>query len=318
MQKDKYVAKALSIHGNEYSYEKVPNEFLATNKIDIFCKTCGRYFSSIARNHTNNQTGCPICGRKRASQKLTKDFDYFASKAKLIHNDKYCYFKDKFIQMNKNTEIKCNTCGNIFTQKPSMHIIGNGCPNCNSFPKRLTTELFVEQLKKEHPNLQLISDYNGNKKYLSVKCLIHNHTFQTKPNWLHNGHDCPVCNSSHLEMKTYSILKEKSLLFITEKTFEWLKPLKLDFYIPSLKLAIECQGLQHFKPINFFGGKSTFILQQDRDIRKYNVCEKNGIKMLYIIDKENKQYITEHYESKEIIPIDEFTQWLNNFISCQN
>jgi hypothetical protein len=60
-------------------------------------------------------------------------------------------------------------------------------------PKKLTTEEFKKQLKLEHPNLELLSDYNGNKNYVTVKCIKHNYIFKTKPNWLHSGNGCKKC-----------------------------------------------------------------------------------------------------------------------------
>ena len=41
--------------------------------------------------------------------------------------------------------------------------------------------------------------------------------------------------------------------------------MELDIYIPDLKLAIEYDGIQHFKPIEFWGGKEAFEKQQQRD-----------------------------------------------------
>ena len=59
--------------------------------------------------------------------------------------------------------------------------------------KKLTTEEFKTQLLKEHPELELLSDYNGNKNYITVRCVKHNHVFKTKPNWLHAGIGCQKC-----------------------------------------------------------------------------------------------------------------------------
>ena len=60
-------------------------------------------------------------------------------------------------------------------------------------PKKLTTEEFKKQLLTEHPELELLSEYNGNKNYITVKCTKHNHIFTTKPNWLHGGSGCKLC-----------------------------------------------------------------------------------------------------------------------------
>jgi hypothetical protein len=59
--------------------------------------------------------------------------------------------------------------------------------------KKLTTEEFKVQLSKEHPELELLSAYNGNKNYITVRCIKHNHIFNTKPNWLHAGSGCQKC-----------------------------------------------------------------------------------------------------------------------------
>lgn len=60
-------------------------------------------------------------------------------------------------------------------------------------PKRKTHEEFVNELKKTHPNLKVLSKYNGDKKYVTVFCTVHNYQFETKPNWLHQGSNCPKC-----------------------------------------------------------------------------------------------------------------------------
>ena len=67
MTRDSYVPRAVSIHGDKYGYDRVPSEFRATDKIEIFCKKCEEYFTCTARNHTNSKSGCPRCGRKLAN-----------------------------------------------------------------------------------------------------------------------------------------------------------------------------------------------------------------------------------------------------------
>lgn len=55
----------------------------------------------------------------------------------------------------------------------------------------------------------------------------------------------------------------------------------MDFFLPQLNVAIECQGKQHFKPIKLFGGKEEYEKIKERDERKRQLCEKHGIKLLY-------------------------------------
>ena len=52
---------------------------------------------------------------------------------------------------------------------------------------------------------------------------------------------------------------EHDITFVTEKTFRGCAnkhKLRFDFFLPSYKLLIEFQGIQHFKPHNF-GSTST-------------------------------------------------------------
>ena len=186
--------------------------------------------------------------------------------------------------MSTKTSIRCKECGNIFYQKPSMHVIGNGCPICNQFPNKMKNDEFIIRLSNEHPNLECLSEYIGDKKYITVRCKIHNHTFRTKPNWLHQGHGCPICKSSLLETFVRNKLTDLGISFTEQKKFEWLGLKSLDFFIPSINTAIECQGVQHFKPIEFFGGETAFKSCISRDIDKKMKCEENGVSILYVTE----------------------------------
>lgn len=55
--------------------------------------------------------------------------------------------------------------------------------------------------------------------------------------------------------------------------------LELDIYIPSLKFAIEINGIVHYRPIY---GEDRLAKVQDADFRKSKICEELGIKLLII------------------------------------
>jgi very-short-patch-repair endonuclease len=55
----------------------------------------------------------------------------------------------------------------------------------------------------------------------------------------------------------------------------------LDFYLPEYKVAIECQGIQHFIPSEYFGGEKRFERTKKLDSIKNKICEENGIKIIY-------------------------------------
>ena len=62
---------------------------------------------------------------------------------------------------------------------------------------------------------------------------------------------------------------------------KWLNMQSLDIYIPSLKIGIEYQGKQHFEPVSFFGGEEGLEKNKERDLRKKNVCQNNGVTLIY-------------------------------------
>jgi very-short-patch-repair endonuclease len=87
-----------------------------------------------------------------------------------------------------------------------------------------------------------------------------------------------------LESEVKQFLENNKIDFIQQKSFDWLKDKKklhLDFYLPSYKLAIECQGEQHFMPNDYFGGEEKFSQIIFRDNLKYELCKQHNIKILY-------------------------------------
>ena len=67
---------------------------------------------------------------------------------------------------------------------------------------------------------------------------------------------------------------------------------RLDFIIKDKNIAIECQGEQHFKPVDFANkgdawANELFEKNLLRDKYKRALCESKGIKLLYYVPKKN-------------------------------
>jgi len=63
---------------------------------------------------------------------------------------------------------------------------------------------------------------------------------------------------------------------------EFLNYLELDVYVPKLNIAFEYQGIQHFEPIDYWGGEKSLEEVQKRDKIKKELCAKNNIKLIYV------------------------------------
>ena len=105
---------------------------------------------------------------------------------------------------------------------------------------------------------------------------------------------------STLEEEVEEFLIINNIQYIPQKGFKWLKyknPQKLDFYLPDHNIAIECQGIQHFKDVPFFKqSKRTPIKILDENKRK--LCEENGIRILYYSNL-NIEYPYTVFQTKE-------------------
>lgn len=97
---------------------------------------------------------------------------------------------------------------------------------------------------------------------------------------------------------------EYKIKFEYEKHFKWLCFQSLDFYLPEYNVAIECQGVQHFQPCNFGSKTKTatemFNYVKKCDIRKYNACTKNGIKLSGIYFSNKKSLIKQIIKNGKI------------------
>ena len=211
----------------------------------------------------------------------------FIEKAKKVHGDKYDYSKVEYINSKTKVCIICPKHGE-FWQTPANHLLGRGCKVCVGNSYSYSTKEWIEKAKEVHNDEYDYSKvvYVNSKTKVCIVCPKHGEFMMLPSNHLF-GQKCPSCKESKLEREVNEILKSKNIVFHKQKRFEWLGKQSLDFYLPEYSLAIECQGIQHYKPVDF-GGKGAivaneeFLLTVKRDNKKKKLCEENGIKILYI------------------------------------
>ena len=98
---------------------------------------------------------------------------------------------------------------------------------------------------------------------------------------------CPTCATSiwRTEAEIRDILET---IFCPSKFApcypKFLEGLQLDGYCGELSLAFEYQGEQHYDPQNYFhfGDISSFEAQQERDIRKQELCQAAGVRLVLV------------------------------------
>ena len=158
--------------------------------------------------------------------------------------------------------------------------------------KFLTTEEFIRRSKEIHGDKYDYSktNYIDNKSKVTIICPIHGEFEQIAAEHL-RGHGCSKCYCSKLENLMRSFLEKENINFIERKTWDWLifkGSQHVDFYLPEYNIAIECQGRQHFEPVNSFGGIPDFEDRQERDKNKLELCTKHNIKLIYFSNLSTK------------------------------
>lgn len=76
--------------------------------------------------------------------------EQFIERARAVHGDKYDYSITNYINCRTDIDIICPKHG-VFTQNPSTHLTGCGCPKCAGKIK-LTKEDFINRASKFHKN----------------------------------------------------------------------------------------------------------------------------------------------------------------------
>lgn len=295
---DEFKVKAEKKFNGKYKYIKEYKK--GTNiYVDFECPIHG-LVSQAKYSHLKSKFGCKKCAdesyRKFASNEELID------ECRRIHGDKYEYLEYDYTNLRSLMKIRCKVVDEfgphgIFYQKYANHCINKeGCPICGK-THGMTLKRFINKANKKHNfkyTYENASYVNAHTKLL-ITCQKHGDFLQT-PNDHLSGCGCPECKSSHMEVRTKQLLTERGINFVEQKQFDWLifkkrGKLKLDFYLPDYNLAIECQGEQHFYPIEYYHGKEKFDVIKERDEVKRKLCIANNVRIEYINyfdDIENK------------------------------
>lgn len=124
---DAFIAEATDRHGGRYRYDKV--DFVnATVKVTITCPEHGD-FDQQPKEHRRGQA-CPDCSGRAGSSPAARKAKFVAD-ATALHDGRYDYSVSDFIDAKTAVVITCPDHGE-FTQRPTNHLQGKGCPECAS------------------------------------------------------------------------------------------------------------------------------------------------------------------------------------------
>jgi len=275
LEKESLLQKLQEIHSNRFQYNINIDKVPITSKIELKDNVTGDIFYYRVDRHLN--------GMK--PNKIT--LNYFLFKSKEIHGDKYDYSMiDKINGGKSKIDIICKEHG-IFEQRVSNHInLGDGCPKCVGKGKWNDDTLRSEFVKIHIDRYDYSNTkFTGINNKVEIICKNHGKFLQNIHKHL-KGQGCPDCKlNSKGEEYIKNHLEDIKVKYIRQYGFEtcrYINKLSFDFYLPELNTCIEFDGIQHFKPINDFGGKKEFKIIQERDKCKNKWCIENNINLIRI------------------------------------
>lgn len=294
------IEKFKVIHSDKYDYSKVKYKNAYT-KVCITCPIHGEFWQK-PNDHLQGK-GCSKCngGVKIGTEE-------FIRRAKGVHGNKYCY--DEVDYVNSKTEVKiiCPTHG-MFLQRPNYHLNGHGCPICGRSQK-LTKNDFVNKSKQIHNNKYNYSnvEYINNHTKVCIICPVHGEFLQLPSEHL-RGKGCQKCNERKLERDIRLFLEHNNIDYEFQYHYDNDNHLStLDFYLIKYNIGIECQGEQHFIPIDFAGRGKEWAQQmltenKERDRLKSLKCKTNDIRLIYYTNKQYEKYFEENglYNKNNVI-----------------
>ena len=261
----------------------------SSTPINVKCEVCNRTFM-IKPENIKRYKSCPLCAKENADKRETISQEQWDSWV-IEHTGNEFLFLESYKGTHIPIKVVHNTCGRIFKVAPHEFKAGGRCRICTRTKQQ---EVFEKEVSDMTFNEYVVaSKYVRDNAPIKIKHLVCGNTYETTPNRFLNGNRCTYCNMSVGESLVCSVLKHLEIPFSTQIRFNNLKdklPLSYDFYLPNENILIEYQGIQHYQPVDVFGGISKYYKQLEHDNAKRNYAKHNGYNLLEIPYTKNTEY----------------------------
>lgn len=242
--------------------------------------TCGNVYE-VAWNNFQQGGRCPRCS---GLEKLNNE--EIDRRIKELTNGEYIRLGE-YTRTHAKMLVEHNVCNNKYMVTWGNFRNGKRCPKClraEKLDNKKIDERIFELVRDEYIRL---GEYVGSGVKMLIKHTLCETKYEVAWDNFKQGKRCPRCKESKGEKSIADILNSLNIKHTSQKRFEeckYKKTLPFDFYINNKKskLLIEFDGIQHFKPIEVFGGKEALKDTQLRDKIKNNYAKENNIPLLRI------------------------------------
>ena len=279
-------------------------------RLSVKHNKCGNIYKVTPSNFLGGSR-CPKCFQKQRKQKLSKTDEQFKQEVYNLVGDSYTVL-DKYVNNYTKLKVKHNKCGNVYEVMPNSFLEGHGCPYCAGLAKKTDKKFKQEVYNLVGDSYTVLDNYvNANTK-LKIKHNKCGNVYEVRPYNFLNGRRCPYCNIPKGETIITKLLDTLNINYEYQKTFPDLKYksyLSYDFYIPNQSILIEYQGIQHYQPVDHFGGDDQFTIQQKHDQMKLDYAKEHGYNLIAVPYTEDtlykiKKYLLKHGLADENTSLD--------------
>lgn len=255
----------------------------ANKKVEFKHNKCGTIFWMTPNHFLKDRRRCSYCNHGNA-----KSPRLFSEQFKEVAGSHYTQLTP-YHRSTEKIKVIHNDCGNVYWVTPDSFVnVGERCPKC--FGNNRKT---IEEFRKEVSSLTdgeylCESDtYVNNKTNIKIKHLLCGNSYMVTPHDFIEGNRCPYCKQSKGEKLVQHILDVYHIKYEIQKRFDWCRRdngsyLPFDFYLPDYNLCVEYDGIQHFKPVKYFGGMKKLNSQINRDNFKNKCCLSKGISVIRV------------------------------------
>lgn len=290
MEKVVFSKKGLKLTNDEFikrldsfGFTKVDEYVDSITSISFKCSTCNKLYKRKPKELSQIKCSCKV-----------KHIEYEDIVSKnFIVLENYKNIRHKILH-------QCKICNLIFKTSPKSIINSvNGCPSCSG--RKFSIDAYKSKLPKDISFIS--SEYIGSNYHHLHKCNSCDFEWMTKPNYiLHMKTSCPNCSSSKGEKIIAETLNKLSIHFKKEYSVKIDNVnYRFDFFIEDLNLVIEFDGIQHFKPVNYFGGLESFEKIKLNDHIKDKWCHENSIKIIRIPYDVDIEFFLKEILKQEVI-----------------
>lgn len=265
-----FKARSREVHGDRWDYSKT--EYRGSGvPLTITCPEHGD-FEQLPHEHIKGKTPCPWCSGKKVTTESV------VSSSREVWGDRFDYTKTKYRNSVTKVTITCREHGD-FEQFAYYHIRGFlGCTGCLGLVK--DTESFIAKASLNtyrHGRDYSMSKYSGNQQPIRIKCEVHGE-YTTIADYHIQGYEtCPPCQARNVSKKEEDLASFIEGVVgnaeVRRNTRREIPPYELDVYVPSLRIAVEFNGLywhsEQKKP-------------RDYHYRKFAACQEAGIRLLQV------------------------------------